>query len=220
MGSLITDTPFSEIGATLEILDHLGVGREDLKKFRAAAPEVQQQVAHIFKCADSATRISVTSENTAPKKLLKLVTSVSLAAIESFESAKNFKVDKKSEVQIYWLGTSFKKHFGRKVERACEAVEIRVHTLKAPSLDAPIITELGEKREISLGQFFALLKKQGKGQKGALLTNGYANIAYVRDDEGVLRAVRAYWDAGYGWHVEAYALGHPGRWDSAQVLSR
>ena len=45
-------------------------------------------------------------------------------------------------------------------------------------LDAPIITELADTCEITLGQFFSLIQKQGKGEEGVLLTNGYANIAY------------------------------------------
>lgn len=161
---------------------------------------------------------------TQAKKLLQFVTTTSVAAIESFKAADNFKVDtKKAAVRIYYLGDNFKKRFGRKEEGASEAAEIKVHKLTESSLDAPIITELADKCEITLGQFFALLSKQGKGEVGPLLTNGYyANIAYIRDDEGILWAVRAHWNADNGgWRVGAYSVEYPDRWnDGVRVLSR
>ncbi len=158
-----------------------------------------------------------------PKKLLERVTTTSVAAIESFKSADSFTVDtKKASTRIYYLGDNFKKHFGRKEEGATESIEIKVHKLLEASLDALIITELADKCEITLGQFFYLLSKQGKGESGLLLTNGWANIAYIRDDEGVLWAVSAYWDAGRGgWYVVAGSVGRPHRWNGGrQVLSR
>src|SRR3990167_1194061 len=157
------------------------------------------------------------------KKLLQFVTTTSVAAIESFTAADNFKVDtKKAATRIYYLGDSFKKHFGRKEEGASEATKIKVHKLVEWSLDAPIITELADKCEITLGQFFALLSKQGKGESGPLLTNGWANIAYIRDDEGILWAVLASWYSAYGgWDVFARSVERPLRWfDGYQVVSR
>lgn len=158
-----------------------------------------------------------------PKKLLELVTTTSVAAIESFKSAESFKVDtKKAATRIYYLGDNFKKHFGRKEEGASEATEIKVHKLTESSLDAPIITELGQTCEITLGQFFALLSKQGKGESGPLLTNGWANIAYIRDDEGNLWAVGASWDSvDGGWDIEAGSVEAPNEWDDGdRVVSR
>lgn len=157
------------------------------------------------------------------KKLLQFVTTTSVAAIESFKAEESFKVDtKKAAVRIWYLGDNFKKHFGRKVEGASEAAEIKVHKLTESSLDAPIVAELADKCEITLGQFFALLSKQGKGESGPLLTNGWANIAYIRDDEGILWAVSAYWYADRGgWRVEAFSVESPHGWsDGIQVLSR
>lgn len=161
--------------------------------------------------------------NGVAKKLLEFVTTTSVAAIESFKSSENFKEDaKKVAVRIWSLGDNFKKHFGRKEEGASEAVEIKIHKLLEWSLDAPIITELADKCEITLGQFFALLSKQGKGEAGPLLTNGWANIAYIRDDEGILWAVHADWYAGRGgWSVGASSVGDPDGWRGGfQVLSR
>ncbi|MBY0472684.1 hypothetical protein K2Q00_00140 [Patescibacteria group bacterium] len=161
-------------------------------------------------------------EPTEPKKLLELMTTVSAAAIESFKAANHFKVDtKKAAVRIAWFGDNFKKNFLRKEEGVSEAVELKVHKLLESSLDAPTITELGDNHEITLGQFFSLLSKQGKGEQGAFLVNGRANIAYIRDVGGILWAVSACWSVeDGGWNVEASSVGHPDRWDGGnQVVS-
>ena len=173
--------------------------------------------------AQAFLRDEVTVTKPAKPNLLRLMSTESIAAIESFKSAECFKVDtKKAAVRIWYLGDNFKKHFGRKEEGACEAVDVKVHKLLEGSLDAPIITELADKCEITLGQFFALLRSQGKGESGPLLTNGWANIAYIRDDEGILWAVFALWDLGSGgWSVDAYSVWRPRGWRGGRrVLSR
>ena len=74
--------------------------------------------------------------------------------------------------------------------------------------------------EISLGQFFAAFAKQPNGEKGALLTSGYANVGYVRDVNGVLWAVDGDW-RGRGWRFGAVPLGNPYGWrDGTRFLSR
>lgn len=49
MGKLITETPYSEVNATLEVLDHLGIERGDLTRFRKASSDIQQQVVRLMK---------------------------------------------------------------------------------------------------------------------------------------------------------------------------
>ena len=49
MGNLITETPYSEITATMEVLDRLGVGRDDLKRFRKSSSRVKAEVAKLIK---------------------------------------------------------------------------------------------------------------------------------------------------------------------------
>jgi hypothetical protein len=49
MGSLISEIPQSEVNATLEVLDRLGVGRDDLKRFRKAGPKLKGEVAKLLK---------------------------------------------------------------------------------------------------------------------------------------------------------------------------
>ena len=48
MGKLITETPYSEITATMELLDSFGVSREDLTRFRKASWELKTRVAGLI----------------------------------------------------------------------------------------------------------------------------------------------------------------------------
>jgi hypothetical protein len=161
-----------------------------------------------------------------PKKLLELMTTVSVAACEKFVAKENFKVDtgKKAKVKIAFLWDNFSKYFLPKTEEGVLAGEIKVHKLLQSSLDAPIMTELGDPRSYSttLADMWGMLEKQPGGEEGALLVNGYANIFYIHDTEGNLWAVRASWYAGLGgWGVEADSVGRPRRWGGGrQVLSR
>lgn len=98
----------------------------------------------------------------------------------------------------------------------------RYHKLRKSSVDGPIITELGgeEKSETTLTEMFSLMEKQKNGESGALLNNGWANIFYIRDQNGVLRAVYVRWYVD-GWDVGARSVEGPRRWyDGDQVFSR
>lgn len=90
---------------------------------------------------------------------------------------------------------------------------LRYHKLRKSSVDGPIITELGgeEKSETTLTEMFSLMEKQKNGEDGVLLNNGYANIFYIRDQNGVLRAVSVYWLGG-GWSVGADSVESPYGW--------
>ncbi len=165
----------------------------------------------------------VVAKPSEPKKLLELVTTTSVAGVEGFKAADYFTVDtKKAAVRIAWIGHNFSTNFLGLFEGICDASDIKAHKLLEHSLDTPIITVLAEKCEIKLGQFFALLSKQGKGEVGPLLTSGYANIVYIRDVNGILWAVYARWGSdGGGWGVEANSIEDPRRWGGGdQVLSR
>lgn len=156
------------------------------------------------------------------KKLLQFVTTVSVGAYKSCKASDHLKVDTKGELRIAWIGDNLKANFLGLSEGACEPTELKVNKLTEDSLDALIIAELDDKCEIRFGQFLNLLRKQGKGQKGALLNNGWANIAYIRDINGILWAVRARWasDDG-GWSVDASSVERPDRWGGGRrVVSR
>jgi len=109
-----------------------------------------------------------------------------------------------------------------KTEDPISEQTLRYHKLRKSSGDGPIIEELGgeAKAETTLSEMFSLMEKQKHGEDGVLLNNGYANIFYIRDQNGVLRAVFVGWDDG-GWGVDAVSVEDPDGWiDGVQVFSR
>ena len=132
---------------------------------------------------------------------------------------------RKAKVKISYLGDNFTSWIlsdSGKTEDPITEQTLRFHKLRQSSVDGPIIAELGgaEKSETTLSEMFALMEKQGKGEDGVLLNNGYANIFYIKDQNGVLRAVRVDWGGG-GWFVNAFSVEDPSRWGvGGQVFSR
>src|SRR3989344_4417198 len=152
----------------------------------------------------------VISEAVAKKLLERLSTTIAVPAMTQFIAADNFVVDtsKRELMKISYLGDNFKANFLQKVESdEVAAEELVINKLLENSFDPAIIIALGgeAKVEISLGQFFAAFAKQPKGEDGPLLTNGYANIGYIRDINGVLWAVYGLWDDD-GWYFQANSL--------------
>lgn len=144
-------------------------------------------------------------------KILKSVTSVTVPGTSRFSAADHFKHGEVVDGVKCYLWDNFKARFGEKIEENVEGCEIRVHTLLQDARDLPIRAEIGEEREeTKLAHLWNMLKLQNKGQKGALLTNGYANIFYIRDTEGSLWAVSARW-SGVGWRLDARSVERPSR---------
>ncbi len=153
-------------------------------------------------------------------ELLRQVVIVSVDGVKKFVAADHFKVGTVGSVRIAWLGNNFKQVMLDKVEESVSAATLVVHTLIKASLDAPIMVELSNRAETTLTRLWELLCKQPNGESGVLLTNGYANIFYVRGTDGNFWAVLAYWHSG-GWLVYACSVGYPRRWDAgSQVFSR
>ncbi len=153
--------------------------------------------------------------------LLEFVTTIELPAVDTFVAREKFREDKETDgVKIWSLGSNFTNHFLGKTETVVAKATLRIQKLRKSSLDKPILTELGDTAETTLAHFWELLKKQGHGEEGDLVINGYANIAYIRDTKGTLWAVLARWIAGYGWRVFANSVGNPFGWDAGvQVIS-
>ena len=127
-----------------------------------------------------------------------------------------------ASVKISFIGDNFQKWFLGKQEEPFVGSTVRYGMLTRRSVDTPIITELGgpEKAETTLTELFFLMSKQPRKEEGTLLTNGYANIFYIKDVEGVLRAVSVRWRDD-GWRVHAYAVENPSEWrEGSQVFSR
>ena len=146
------------------------------------------------------------------------------ATTKPFIAREHFIIDtsKKAKVRISYLGDNFKENFLGKIEESFAGSTLRYGRLKKSSVDAPIIAELGGevKAETSLAEMFALMRQQPSGESGALLTNGYANIFYIRDKNRMLWAVYCNWDDGV-CNVDAYSVDNPLGWgDGLQVFSR
>ncbi|MCL5407035.1 MAG: hypothetical protein M1429_00860 [Patescibacteria group bacterium] len=149
-----------------------------------------------------------------------------------FRAADNFSItpqDQKTtaEVVIGFLNDNFKNAFlanGGKVETSIFDSKLRPYRLKKASVDGPIIADLGgeEKVETTLAEMFTLMKAQGCGRRGILLTNGYANIFYVRDAKGILWVVSCAWFSDdQFWLVRAYPITDLSTWNAErQVFSR
>ncbi|MEK7586459.1 MAG: hypothetical protein AAB453_01155, partial [Patescibacteria group bacterium] len=160
--------------------------------------------------------------------LLELVGTVAAPATTSkFVAKEKFVVgtNRKAKVKISGTCSNFDAWFladEGKVEDPIGEQMLRHHKLRRYSVDGPIITELGGevKAETTLSEMFSLMAKQGNGEDGVLLNNGWANIFYVRDLAGVRRAVDVGWCGG-GWDVSAGSVGDPSEWcDGRRVFSR
>lgn len=170
--------------------------------------------------------------------ILTLLGAIKVRLEENFTARDFFQVNTKktAPVKISYVRPNFTSWFLSKKETRPTASEtvpgdggpyrtpdqavptLRYHTLNRGSVDKPIIAELGG--ETTLAEIADCMKKQANGENGALLTNSYANIFYVRDSSLALRAVRVGWYGG-GWNVGADSVGHPVEWDAGcRVFSR
>src|ERR1039457_3932766 len=120
--------------------------------FRVAGEKANQETARIaYEALTKAEAYLVPVAPAEPKKLLRLMTTVSVAAVEKFVTKEYFKVDtsEKAKVKIALLLADFSTHFLPKVEEGSLPGELKVHRLLAWSLDAPIMAELGDPRFFS-----------------------------------------------------------------------
>ncbi len=151
-------------------------------------------------------------------KLLDILGTVKTSATtERFVAKQKFVKDSK-EIKFYGIWDNFTAWFlagDGKIEEHVGEQTLSYGNLTKDSVDGPIIEELGgeAKVETTLSAIYGLLLKQPKGEEGALLTNGYANIFYVRDVNGTLRAVDASWHDG-GWYVYASSVESTLAWDA------
>lgn len=170
-------------------------------------------------------RAEITIVEKKPNSLLDFLGEVSIPATTAkFVTKNNFKLKKDGGICSY-LGDNLKEWFlsGKgKIENPIGEQALRYGKLLRESVDIPIITELGgeEKSETTLAELYYLMEQQKNGEDGVLLNNDYANIFYIRDSAGVLRAVNAYWYDD-GWYARARPVEHPYGWRVGyQVFSR
>lgn len=156
-----------------------------------------------------------------PEPILELIGTVTVPAMNEGTVVKDYIDALRKKRKVYTWGDFEKWFFGKKIEPISKS-ELRHHKLRRGSADGPIIAELGgkEKAETTLREMFVLMEMQANGEDGALLTDGYANIFYIRDINGVLRAVDCHWSDG-GWSLYASSVGRPIGWSTGgQVFSR
>ncbi|MBI2482106.1 MAG: hypothetical protein HYV76_00870 [Candidatus Vogelbacteria bacterium] len=187
----------------------------ELEKFLARRPcWTNGQVAQV-------TQPKLTSS------ILKLVSTIVVnATTGKFVAKDKFKLKKDGGICSY-LGGNFRAWFlngdGKtKTEDPITKQTLRCHQLRQSSVNCPIITELGgeAKAETTLSELSSLMEKQKYGESGPLLVNGYTNIFYVRDQNGMLRTVDVDW-YDLGWCVGASSVGGPDGWfGGCQVFSR
>lgn len=152
-----------------------------------------------------------------PMELLKHVSAVEVLGAAKFVAANHFKVGTASGVKIGWLSNEFKEFFLGKTEESVDPATLTIHRLIDASLDAPIMAELGPRTETSLAELFALFQKQGNGENGLLLTNGCANIFYIRGTDGNLWAVGAFWHCD-SWYLDARSVEFPCEWTAEDLV--
>jgi len=138
----------------------------------------------------------------------------------AFPGAKKFVASDKFTEPKFWLSEAFKTWMLPKVEKGVKPSTLAYGKIIQALIDEAIIRALGgiKKAEISLAEIFYLMSFQPNGDEGVLLTNGRANIFYVKDVKGILRIVGVGWRHGqwnlytnqtsiqHGWGVEGRAF--------------
>lgn len=153
-----------------------------------------------------------------------LDTTKTSATTEKFVAKDKFKLKKDGGICSYF-SENFQNWFlagDGKIENPLGEQTLRYSELIQSSQNDRIIEELGgkAKAETTLAEMFDLMDKQSDGNKGVLFINSWANIFYIKDLRGELRAVDLRWRDG-GWRVYANSVGDPFDWGAGgRVFSR
>ena len=124
-----------------------------------------------------------------------------------------FNISKRAGVKISFIGSGFINWFLEKTEKPFPGSFVWGRKLYKNSFDNRILAELGghEKAKTTLFELFTMMKRQAKGENGRLLNNGWSNIFYILDINGILRVVNVYW-SGNGWGIDAASIKGLGAW--------
>ncbi len=147
---------------------------------------------------------------TVASTLLTLLRTVRMPAQPAVTTSKQYF----AEAGAKWFGNNFESQFLGLEVPVTDVAELAVRKLEQSSLDAPILTELGDKAETSVSQFKQFLADN----RGS--TEWF--IFYLRGKDGRLWAVSASWVAdGGGWYLGARSVESPGRGGAGdRVVSR
>jgi hypothetical protein len=157
-------------------------------------------------------------------KSLKLIEDGIAVMGEVFKKSSFFTAD--GPVKL-WFGDNFKKWVLSAIPDSIPAFQGKLlkTQLTEYMYDSAILKELGQPNPFTVGEFAAiirdLLTKQPNGEDGTFLTNGYANIFYVKLDDGRVVAVDVRWRSdSREWRLSAYDLADGGWHDGDCVFSR
>lgn len=160
-------------------------------------------------------------------KILDLVATTTIPALPAFDVSAHFHKMTKEECKTAEVPIGFMNNGAKRLVKALASSEpevaettLRIHELRESSAEASILAELGETvQKTTLGQMYEMMKAQGHGEQGNLLTNGYANIFYVPDAEGTVWAVYCNWGSGDRyWSVYAYPVTSPNTWSAGRLV--
>ncbi len=175
MACKYSDWTRGEDEALLNIVGGSEVARKVLRQEVVLKVVTDQQETPLFSLADSSIPIP--------------------ALLDAFVVKDHFK---KGNSGIVYLGENFQKCFGGQTVASRNGLQLRSHRLNRGSHDWKILAEIDGCEETDLAAVFHFISLQPKGGQGVLLSNGYANIFYVRDVNSELRAVSVFWCGG-GW---------------------
>ncbi|MEQ1561265.1 MAG: hypothetical protein ABL899_00920 [Nitrospira sp.] len=163
------------------------------------------------------------------KRVEEVVNLIQAVGEVAFPGATNFVVSEKlgvdksetATVKISGHGSNFSSWFLGKIETNVAPSRLGYGKLLRRAKAAVIRAFLGGEAtaKTSLAEIHYLITLQPNGEEGALLTNGWANIFFVRDKDHVLRLVYVFWRDG-GWCWGADGLSSEVEWDDDQVFSR
>jgi hypothetical protein len=155
----------------------------------------------------------VTAQNTdapLPGILIPVGTTIIPATTIPFVARNWFIVNpgRYAPVKISYLNDAFKAQFLGKVEPPHRGSTVRCAklSLEVTVRGTDIVNALGgrEKAETTLEELFSLMETQKNGEDGLLITDGYTNVFYIKDMDGILRTVHTSWHNG--WLVSANTL--------------
>ena len=158
------------------------------------------------------------------QSLLRSVGTVTVPSLPALGRVSELFVQNVSEsarVKISFVGDNFKAWFGGMDIGVFAGSTLAPSMLTRNAWDSDILKAIGGESaaETSLPEVYWLMEQQRGGGSGSLLTDGRANIFYVRDKNGALRAVYVHWD-DFGWLVDADEIGLDYWLSNGRVFSR
>lgn len=155
-------------------------------------------------------------------KKLALRATVAVEATISFVVRDFFKMGDNGQTKI-WMSDAFKEKVLAFASSTASSSEVRLDKLELTESmnDSQITVELGSPTPFSIDGFLShtkgLILKQPKGEKGDLLTNGYANIFYVTGNDGRTFAVDVHWN-GRQWEFDCREFVEDGWWRAGRCV--